>query len=241
MRMPYNPAPTPPKTMQPSIRFHIGARPASGVKLSCMELTAPQEVPVVATAQSTLFMTPNRCSLPSMNEAARGHDGIGLRFGVPGQREFARQQAPASRQTSTRRGGGRQSSRQTHRPGPPGMMIRPSISRKLVSGVGFSNGWALFWPKNPPPLVPSCLMAICDAAGPVGIGWVVTCASTMTGTLVIMTLPLASFLRHIRHHRARRWRGRACLGRPDSGPDTVTAILVMTGWPLASVLGTWVV
>jgi len=32
--------------------------------------------------------------------------------------------------------------------------------------VGFSNGWAEFTPKKPPPLVPSCLMAICAAAGP---------------------------------------------------------------------------
>ena len=29
-----------------------------------------------------------------------------------------------------------------------------------MSGVGFSNGWAELMLKNPPPLVPSCLMAI---------------------------------------------------------------------------------
>src|SRR5574343_277674 len=39
-------------------------------------------------------------------------------------------------------------------------------SRKLASGVGFSKGWAELTLKKPPPLVPSCLMAICDAAGP---------------------------------------------------------------------------
>jgi hypothetical protein len=42
-----------------------GIRPASGMKLSCMAFTAPQEVPVVAVANSTLFMTPNRVSFPS--------------------------------------------------------------------------------------------------------------------------------------------------------------------------------
>ena len=38
--------------------------------------------------------------------------------------------------------------------------------RKLVNGVGFSNGWAALALKKPPPLVPSCLIASCDATGP---------------------------------------------------------------------------
>ena len=41
-----------------------------------------------------------------------------------------------------------------------------SISMKLVSGVGFSNGCALLALKKPPPLVPSSLMASCEATGP---------------------------------------------------------------------------
>ncbi len=51
-----------------------------------------------------------------------------------------------------------------------------SISRKFVSGVGFSNGWALFALKNPPPLVPSILIASCEATGPCAIVCVVTVA-----------------------------------------------------------------
>ena len=39
-------------------------------------------------------------------------------------------------------------------------------SRKFASGVGFSKGWAELALKKPPPLVPSCLIAICEAAGP---------------------------------------------------------------------------
>ena len=44
-----------------------------------------------------------------------------------------------------------------------------SISRKLLNGVGFSKGCELFELKKPPPFVPSCLIAICEAAGPIGI------------------------------------------------------------------------
>ena len=46
-----------------------------------------------------------------------------------------------------------------------------SISRKFESGVGFSNGCAEFALKNPPPFVPSCLIAICDATGPSAMIW----------------------------------------------------------------------
>ena len=43
-----------------------------------------------------------------------------------------------------------------------------SSSRKFASGVGFSNGCAALALKKPPPFVPSCLMAICEATGPIG-------------------------------------------------------------------------
>ena len=41
-----------------------------------------------------------------------------------------------------------------------------NIDRKFVNGVGFSNGWAALALKKPPPLVPSCLIASCEATGP---------------------------------------------------------------------------
>ena len=47
-----------------------------------------------------------------------------------------------------------------------------SISTKFVSGVGFSNGMAELTLKKPPPLVPSCLIAICEATGPRQTVWV---------------------------------------------------------------------
>ncbi len=49
---------------------------------------------------------------------------------------------------------------------PAGMTKMSSIDRRLVNGVGFSNGCAALALKKPPPLVPSCLMASCEATGP---------------------------------------------------------------------------
>src|SRR5262249_54012535 len=40
------------------------------------------------------------------------------------------------------------------------------ICTKFESAVGFSNGCAALALKKPPPLVPSILMAICEATGP---------------------------------------------------------------------------
>jgi len=41
-----------------------------------------------------------------------------------------------------------------------------TIWMKLMSGVGFSNGWELLALKKPPPLVPSSLITSCEATGP---------------------------------------------------------------------------
>ncbi len=55
-----------------------------------------------------------------------------------------------------------------------GIRMIESSSTKFDNGVGFSNGWAEFALKNPPPFVPSCLIAIWDATGPTAICWSVT-------------------------------------------------------------------
>ena len=47
-----------------------------------------------------------------------------------------------------------------------------SISKTLENGVGFSSGTPLFGPYQPPPLLPSCLIATIGATGPKGICWV---------------------------------------------------------------------
>ena len=41
-----------------------------------------------------------------------------------------------------------------------------AIDSRFVQGDGFSNGCAEFGPKNPPPLVPACLIATSAATGP---------------------------------------------------------------------------
>ncbi len=62
-----------------------GIMPPSGMKLSCMALTAPHEAAVVITANSAERAMPKRTSLPSMLpagriDAERRERRIGLRF-----------------------------------------------------------------------------------------------------------------------------------------------------------------
>jgi len=52
------------------------------------------------------------------------------------------------------------------------------IWTRFETAVGFSKGWAPLVPKNPPPLVPSILMAIWEAAGPRAM----TCSAGAPGT-----------------------------------------------------------
>ncbi len=47
------------------------------------------------------------------------------------------------------------------------MTSTASISTRLENPVGFSNGCAELTLKNPPPLVPSSLIASCPATGPI--------------------------------------------------------------------------
>lgn len=50
----------------------------------------------------------------------------------------------------------------------PGSNIMDSISSMLVNALGFSSGVVEFAPRNPPPLVPRCLMLTSEAMGPHG-------------------------------------------------------------------------
>src|ERR1700694_4585465 len=75
--MQYTPQPMPPKKISPTRMFHIGIMPASGIQLSCIELTEPLSIAVADTPHSTLFMTPKRCSLPSISGPIFANTGLG--------------------------------------------------------------------------------------------------------------------------------------------------------------------
>ena len=64
-RIPYSPVPTPPGETSPNSMCSNGIPPPSPLKLSCIELTAPVDVPVVLVANNEDPLMPNRCSLPS--------------------------------------------------------------------------------------------------------------------------------------------------------------------------------
>jgi hypothetical protein len=66
-----------------------------------------------------------------------------------------------------------------------------SIWRKLLSAVGFSYGWAELALKKPPPLVPSILMASCEATGPMARVCVAVLASSITGIALVVFQGLA--------------------------------------------------
>ena len=57
-----------------------------------------------------------------------------------------------------------------------------SISMKLESQVGFSNGYAELTLKKPPPLVPSSLMTSCEATGPALSDWMTPCETSTRPT-----------------------------------------------------------
>ena len=52
--------------ISPSMMLISGIMPPSGMKLSCMALTAPHDAAVVITAKSAESGAPKRTSLPSM-------------------------------------------------------------------------------------------------------------------------------------------------------------------------------
>ena len=150
-----------------------------------MALTAPQLASVVMVANSAESGTPKRVSLPSMLPP----DCCAVTCWVtPCSAGFGCDSAqkavvnPAANKIDMQAN--------TAHPWPREPVIRPSvtvspapiqkirnISMKLLSGVGFSKGCALLALKNPTPLVPSSLIASCEATGPCAM--VCTCPCTV--------------------------------------------------------------
>ncbi len=97
--IPYRPAPTPPKTTSPSWMLTSGTMPPSGVKLSCIELTAPHDASVVTVANSAEADRPKRTSLPSMLPAATSPAGAAAAMAALGcdSAQYAVVTPPANR------------------------------------------------------------------------------------------------------------------------------------------------
>src|SRR6195952_116855 len=139
--------------------------PPKAEKLSCSELTAPVDVPVVEFANSAEDGMPKRTSLPSrFAPAATAAGPVGF--------------APAIQMTVSIRPHSVAITPSSAAPCPPeptmrpnvrvsatGMSSRKKISRKSVRPVGFSNGCAELALRIPPPFVPSSLIDSWAATG----------------------------------------------------------------------------
>src|SRR5215475_7161815 len=141
-RMPYRPAPTPPGTTSPIIMLNSATPPPNGVNESWNEFTAPVEVTVVDAANSDDAGMPNATFLPSIAapaalaatpecwfsktliKAADASHRITIteRIAYPWRLSFTI--VPNVRVSAN------------------GITRIRKISKMLVNGFGFSNGWA---------------------------------------------------------------------------------------------------
>ncbi len=196
-----SPVPTPPPTTSPRPMSTIGTATPTGVMPAIEALVAPVAVAVVSTAHRAEGPMPMRHSLPSMLPADWPKSPTytapsAASCGVAAVSAVTTATSATPRSTSTAAMSARPWRRSpTMRPkastSAKGMSGMAAHWRKFVSGVGFSNADAEFAPLKPPPLVPSCLMATCDAWGPSGTTASVT-SRTAAGSSAATTLPWAS-------------------------------------------------
>ena len=152
----------------PSRMLTSGTIPPSGVKLSCMELTAPHEASVVDDREQR-GVGHAEPHLLALHVAAGLHDAgrripppgpwPGFPWPPPSTITTRRHRAPTSPPGPPTLAGRRPPSGRRCWSAPPRSRKSPTSRRNSVSGVGFSNGWAELALKNPPPFVPSSLMA----------------------------------------------------------------------------------
>ena len=170
--IPYIPAPIPPGVTSPSSMLNSGTSPAIGWTLSCQELIAPVLVPgrggheqaADARRRSGLPCLP--CCRGRPGRRLAGNSGLPTYSCVHRRRRRRRPGRPPSRRRSPIPGAGCPRTARTCRSARTGISRIAKISSQLVSGVGFSNGWAELALKKPPPLLPSSLINSCDATGP---------------------------------------------------------------------------
>ncbi|MCY1529983.1 hypothetical protein D9M68_651560 [compost metagenome] len=141
-----------------------------------MAITAPQLAAVVITANRLEALMPKRTSLPSMlppdcralvawsapSAASTGlpwcSKVVAATTKATNSTVIAASTAQPCRRSPTMRPNTKHSA--------AGIRKMASICTKFVTAVGFSKGCAELALKKPPPLVPTILMASCEATGP---------------------------------------------------------------------------
>ena len=196
--MPYRPEPTPPNTTSPSCISTSGTTPPSGVNESCIEFTAPQrrgggdggEQRRGGDAEAHLLAFHVAAGLRGARrlvDAERGELRVALLLERDRADRARRRTSPSSRPAPPSPGAGRRPCGRTRSTAPPGSGRSPASAGSWSARVGFSYGCAELALKKPPPLVPSILIASCEATGPIASVCVLPLLSSITGW------PLASF------------------------------------------------
>ena len=152
--------------------------------------TAPHEAAVViareqrrigdAEAHLLAFHVAARLQvLARLIDAQRGQRRIAAPARPTAPPRATPRRSPPSHAASPSPGGRRRPCARTRSTAPRGSASIAIICRKFVSGVGFSYGCAELALKKPPPLVPSILIASCEATGPMAR----VCVSVSAGSL----------------------------------------------------------
>ncbi len=146
------------------------------------EFTDPLEAAVVLTDQRALWATPIRASFPSIFICCSSGIMAAASARTKSTPMAAKRVVPCFRFFTMK-------PKEKHRA--MGISRISTFSRTLVSAVGFSKGFAELPWVIPPPLVPACLMAICEAASPVGMRCSVITTASGTGSSFTYTVPFS--------------------------------------------------
>src|SRR5262249_18528434 len=157
------------KNNSPVVKLNICTKVLIGAKLPCALFIAPSDEAVLTAEKRADESVPNRTSLPSTFDLSIP---VLVLAGAAFRSLHPMKQLPAARKIAI-------NPNRVHpwRRSPTiwpnaqviaaGMASINNIEKKFVMGVGFSNGWAEFELKKPPPSPAlRSLIASCEATGP---------------------------------------------------------------------------